>query len=107
MYQVELNHYLSRLRTWRRAEALQRRGPVFGRDWKGRPTIDHYSYGVLRCRIVRLPDDMALLYTDRGQRFSAKDHGKISFTTWMEAAMVEGSAPRVQPSAEYLRRGAR
>lgn len=97
MYPVDLPHYKKRFQQWKRADPSQRVGPVSGRDGLRRKTIDYYSYGVLRCRVVLLGDGYVELMADRGMRFADPDFGKISFSHWMDPDESRGTAKRIPP----------
>lgn len=88
MYPVDLKHYALRLTAWRQAEPSQRR--IVRSRHRGRPCVEHWSYGVLRARCVDVGSGMRELWADKGIPVRRYDQGRIAFKTWDEADRVYG-----------------
>lgn len=78
---------------WMRADPAQRIVRRT-RDTRGREVVEYVSYGVVRVRKVKDRSGW-LVYTHKaGPQVS--DPGKISFTSWMDAGLVNGTG-RTKP----------
>ncbi len=81
---------------WVRADP-QQRTVRRTRDTRGWEVVEYVSYGVVRVRKVRDGSGW-LVYTHKaGPQVS--DPGKISFTSWMEAEMINGTGRRSRPAS--------
>lgn len=78
---------------WMRADPAQRIERRT-RDTRGREVVEYVSYGVVRVRKVR--DGSGWVYYTSKSGPQVKDPGKISFTSWMEAELVNGTG-RTKP----------
>lgn len=63
--------------------------------------IDFISYGVVRVRLVDVGRGQAEVYARRARRFRVPQCGPIAFGQWDDPALVNGTWPRVRPSANY------